>query len=151
MADRSASLRLPRDPIGCADHGSEGDAMVLDLRKRPLVLVVEDEALILLDALGIVADAGFVPIEAKSADEAIEILENRDDVQAIFTDVNISGCMDGLKLVHVIRKRWPPIRIIVTSGRVAVEESQLPSGGLFFKKPYQSSEIARALRRLAAN
>ena len=68
----------------------------------------------------------------------------------MFTDINMPGSIDGLKLAHAVRDRWPPIRIIVTSGHAAVTQGALPAGGRFFSKPYQPSEIAQALYELAA-
>ena len=87
--------------------------------QRPCaVLVVEDDAILRLHALDIVEEAGFTAIEAKNADEAIAILENRSDIVLLFTDVNMPGSMDGLKLAHAVRNRWPPIKIVVVSGHV---------------------------------
>jgi DNA-binding NtrC family response regulator len=116
---------------------------------RPAVLVVEDEFLIREYAAEIINDAGFEAIQAASADEAIEILECRSDIRIVFTDVHMPGSIDGLKLAHAVRDRWPPIKVIVTSGQMTVPETALPSGGRFFGKPYNPSEIARALREFA--
>ena len=66
-----------------------------------VVLVVEDEALTRLNAMAIVEDARFEAIAASDADEAVRVLESRDDVQAVFTDVQMPGSMDGLGLAHV--------------------------------------------------
>jgi len=118
--------------------------------ERPVVLVVEDEFLIREYAVEIINEAGFEAIEAANADEAIEILERRNDIRIVFTDVHMPGSIDGLKLAHAIRDRWPPIKLIVTSGHMTLPESALPKGGRFFSKPYQTSEIARALHEFAA-
>ena len=115
---------------------------------RPVVLVVEDEFLIREYAVEMINEAGFEAIEAANADEAIEILECRSDVRIVFTDVHMSGSIDGLKLAHAVRDRWPPIKLIVTSGQMTVPESALPTGGRFLSKPYQPSEIARALHEI---
>src|SRR5580700_1748667 len=116
----------------------------MEKQKRLVVLVVEDEPLMLMDA-------GFEAIGAKNADEAIRILENRDDIRVVFTDVNMPGSMDGIKLAHAVRNRWPPIEIIVTSGLSLVDAPQLlPERGIFFPKPYTPAQIATALHRLAA-
>ena len=119
------------------------------LRKRPVVLVIEDEPLILMHALNIVSDAGFEALEARNADEAIRILESREDIRIVFTDINMPGSMDGLKLAHAVRHRWPPIQIIVASGYGSADKRDLPAGARFFKKPYQASHIARTLWELA--
>jgi two-component system, response regulator PdtaR len=77
--------------------------------KIPAVLIVEDEPLVRLGAVQTIEDAGFEVIEAANADEAIEILEKRSDIRVVFTDVHMPGSMDGLKLAHAVRNRWPPI------------------------------------------
>jgi CheY-like chemotaxis protein len=123
----------------------------MENQKRLVVLVVEDEPLMLMDALDVVTEAGFQAIGAKNADEAIRILEGRADIRVVFTDVNMPGSMDGIKLAHAVRDRWPPIEIIVTSG-LTVENVQelLPERGIFFPKPYTPAQVASALKRLAA-
>jgi CheY-like chemotaxis protein len=117
--------------------------------KMPAVLIVEDEPLIRMGAVEIIEDAGFEVIEAPGADEAVRILECRSDIRVVFTDIHMPGSMDGLKLAHAIRHRWPPIRIIVTSGRGLIAQRDLPEGGRFFVKPYNSIQITDALRAWA--
>ena len=96
--------------------------------RKPVVLVVEDENLIRLSALDMVEEAGFEAIAASDADEAIRILESRNDIRAVFTDVHMPGSMDGLRLARVVRNRWPPVALIVTSGRRSVLERERPEG-----------------------
>jgi CheY-like chemotaxis protein len=115
--------------------------------KRPVVLVVEDEFLLRMDAADMISAAGFEVVEAADADAAIEILEARSDIGVIFTDIQMPGSMDGLKLARAVRGRWPPIKIIATSG-IDVGESDLPEGGRFLPKPYSSAQIAGMLRQL---
>lgn len=117
------------------------------LAKRSVVLVVEDEFLLRMDAADMIAAAGFEVVEAADADAAIEILEARNDIAVIFTDIQMPGSMDGLKLARAVRGRWPPIKIIATSG-LHVGESDLPEGGRFLPKPYSSAQIAVVLRQL---
>ena len=117
--------------------------------KAPVILIVEDEPLIRQGAVRTIEDAGFEVIEAANADEAIRILESRRDIRVVFTDVHMPGSMDGLKLAHAVRNRWPPIRIIVTSGRELLTEQDLPEGGRFFAKPYNPLQITDALREWA--
>jgi CheY-like chemotaxis protein len=115
----------------------------------PAVLIVEDEALIRIGAAKIIEAEGFEVIEAANADEAIQILEYRSDIRAMFTDVHMPGSMDGLKLAHAVRNRWPPIKIIVTSGRNLITVQDLPEGWRFFAKPYDTIAITNALREWA--
>ena len=117
--------------------------------KRHVVLVVEDDFLIRMNAAEMIADAGFDVVEAASADEAIVILEDRLDITVVFTDIQMPGSMDGLKLAAAIRGRWPPISIIATSGLVDVRQDEIPEGGRFLPKPYSPEQIIRTLRELA--
>jgi CheY-like chemotaxis protein len=117
--------------------------------RMPVVLIVEDEPLVRVSACNMIEDAGFEVIEAANADEAIRILESRSDIRVVFTDVHMPGTMDGLKLAHAVRNRWPPIKIIVTSGRDLATEHDLPEGGRFFAKPYNQIQLRDALRAWA--
>jgi CheY-like chemotaxis protein len=81
---------------------------------KPIVLVVEDDAMQRLLAVTVVEDAGFEAIEADNADEAIDILESQNEIRIVFTDIEMPGSMDGMKLAAVVRDRWPPVQIIVT-------------------------------------
>ncbi len=117
---------------------------------RRVVLIVEDDFLIRMNAAEMIADAGFNVVEAASADEAIVILEDRLDIMVVFTDIEMPGSMDGLKLAAAIRGRWPPIKIIATSGFVDVRRDDLPEGGCFLPKPYSPEQIVRAIRELAS-
>ncbi len=115
-----------------------------------IVLIVEDEALLRIQAAAIAADAGFEVLEAASADEAIAILESRADVRVVFTDIQMPGSMDGLKLAHAIRDRWPPVAIIVTSGQVRPADGILPENVPFLGKPYDPGILTHLLVKLAA-
>jgi|SRR5579862_1723612 len=120
-----------------------------DNRKIPAVLIVEDEPLIRLGAVKIIEDGGYEVIEAASADEAMRILECRGGIRVVFTDIHMPGSMDGLRLAHAVRNRWPPIKIIVTSGRDLATQVDLPEGVRFFAKPYSPIQITDALREWA--
>jgi CheY-like chemotaxis protein len=117
-------------------------------RKRPIVLIVEDEYLVRTGTRAAVEMAGFDVLEAGDADEAIAILTARNDVSLIFTDVHMPGSMDGLKLTHFVRDRWPPVKIVATSARVRITASDLPEGGRFLPKPYSAADIASTLHEL---
>ncbi len=118
--------------------------------KRPVVLIVEDEFLLRMDAVDMIKDAGFEVVEAANADQAIEILEARLDITVVFTDIQMPGSMDGLRLAQAVRGRWPPIKIVATSGRVNVREKDLPEGGRFLPKPYSPREVTGVLRELTS-
>lgn len=113
-----------------------------------VVLVVEDGPLIRLGAVSIVEDAGFDVLEAENADVAIRLLEERDDIALVFSDIDMPGSMDGPRLAHAIRERWPPVAHLLASGKAILKESQMPLGARFFPKPYRSAEIAETMRQL---
>jgi CheY-like chemotaxis protein len=116
--------------------------------EKAVVLVVEDEALIRMHAVCMIEEAGFAAVEACNADEAIGILESRDDIRAVFTDINMAGSMDGWKLAHAIRRRWPPLHLIVTSGVSVQDKGKMPVKGRFIAKPYTAAQLTAALRDL---
>jgi len=122
--------------------------MQRDASHRPVVLVVEDEVLLRMDAAEVIQSAGFDVLEARSADEAISILEQRNDIRLIFTDINMPGSMDGVKLAHFVKNRWPPIKIIATSGHAKIDANELPEGSLFMPKPYAGAEVADTIHEL---
>jgi len=124
--------------------------IVAGATSRQVVLIVEDESLVRMTAVDMIEEAGFDVLEATNADEAILLLEARPDITVVFTDIEMPGSMDGLRLAQAIRGRWPPIKIIATSGRYVIGDGELPSGGLFLAKPYSSAQISSALRDLTA-
>jgi CheY-like chemotaxis protein len=112
--------------------------------------VIEDEFLVRINTVDILQSAGYRTLEASNADEAIAILESRNDIEIVFTDINMPGSMDGLKLAHAIRGRWPPIKLIVTSGRRVLAGDEIPSGARFLPKPYDQRVLIDTLKKLAA-
>lgn len=112
------------------------------------MLIVEDETLIRMNAVEMIEAEGFEAIEASGADEAIAVLEQRNDIHLIFTDIDMPGSMDGLRLAHFVKGRWPPIKIIATSGHAKIAESDLPEGSRFLPKPYAPATIRRAIHQL---
>lgn len=110
------------------------------------VLVVEDEPLLRLDISESLTDAGFVVFEACNAVEAINILAEHHEIRLVFTDVDMPGGMDGIRLAAYIRDRWPPLKIIVTSGFRQVCEADIPAETRFFSKPYDPHQIARSMQ-----
>jgi two-component sensor histidine kinase/CheY-like chemotaxis protein len=105
------------------------------------VLVVEDEMLLRMRAVDMVEDAGFTPVEAINADDALAILESRSDIELLFTDIQMPGSMDGLKLAHAVHKRWPLIKIILVSGQLKLTDNDKPIDSRFFGKPLDVKQM----------
>lgn len=116
-----------------------------------VVLVVEDELMLRMRAVDIVEDAGFIPLEAVNADEAIKILESRDDISVLFTDIQMPGSMDGLRLAHLAHTRWPHIKIILVSGQIAVTDSDKPEDSKFFPKPLEIQKMIVELKDMVGS
>jgi CheY-like chemotaxis protein len=110
-----------------------------------LVLLVEDDDLVRMVAVGMLEDAGFVVVEARQADEAWFILHERSDIGTLFTDVDMPGSMCGVTLAARIHRAWPDIRLVLTSGRNRFANQDLPDHGLFVAKPYSANEIVDAI------
>ncbi|MBB3447331.1 response regulator [Rhizobium sp. BK379] len=117
---------------------------------RVKILIVEDEPLVRMLAVDLVEEAGFEAIEASDADEAIVALENIPDIRILMTDIDMPGSMDGLKLAAAVRDRWPPIKIVVVSGKQRPLASDMPEHSLFFAKPYDIGKMAHTLIEMAA-
>jgi CheY-like chemotaxis protein len=112
-----------------------------------LLLVVDDESLIRMSAADMAEELGFEVIEAKSADEAVRILENRSDISIVFSDVQMPGTMDGLRLVKLVRERWPLIELVLTSGKPLSQDEALPERCTFLPKPYSRKGLTEALHK----
>ena len=107
----------------------------------PVILVVDDEALIRMAASDMLTECGAVVIEAKDADEALAILKDRDNVALVFSDVNMPGSMDGLALLQRVHDLKPEVELILTSGREYFAKGTLPDDGTFLPKPYSASQL----------
>ena len=110
------------------------------------VLVVEDEALLRMSIVDALLDAGFQALEADNAHAALDLLNSNDQIRAVFTDVDMPGSIDGLMLARLVRDRWPPIKIIVTSGHRSLNSEALPVEGRFFGKPYATDDVIASIR-----
>ena len=117
----------------------------------PNVLIVEDEMMLRMRAVDIVEDAGFHSVEAVNADEAMSILESRSDISLLFTDIQMPGSMDGLKLAHTVHNRWPDIKIILVSGQVKPSEAERPADSRFFGKPLGMQQMITELQTMVGD
>jgi two-component sensor histidine kinase/FixJ family two-component response regulator len=112
------------------------------------VLVVEDEMVLRMRAVDIVEDAGFTAIEAVNADEALSILEERSDIALLFSDIQMPGSMDGLRLAHAVHARWPDIKIMLVSGQIKLSDADKPADSIFFRKPLVVKQMIAELQAM---
>jgi two-component sensor histidine kinase/CheY-like chemotaxis protein len=115
---------------------------------KPTVLIVEDEMILRMRAVDMVEDAGFSPIEAVNADDALALLESRSDIELLFTDIQMPGTMNGLKLAHAVHERWPAIKIILVSGKLTPTENDRPAESRFFGKPIEARQMIAELQAM---
>ena len=106
-----------------------------------VVLCVEDEVFVRMFVADALNDAGFHVLEAGSAAEALSILQDRNDVQALVTDVDMPPGMNGFALARNVSERWSNIPIIVLSGRFCPSPGDLPAGSVFLGKPVSEAKL----------
>lgn len=109
------------------------------------ILIVEDEAIIRFDLIDFFEDAGFTVYGADSADAAIALMEVHADIAVVVTDIQMPGSMDGMRLAHYIRDRYPPTLLVVASGAITPGPDDLPLGAIFMPKPINPRSVLKAI------
>ena len=113
----------------------------MDKSAHPLALVVEDEELLRLHAACLLEEHGFTVLEAESADAALKVMEARNDVRLLFTDIQMPGALDGMDLARQVHERWPNVLLVMTSGQRKPTRAEIPDDGRFIAKPYAGEEL----------
>ena len=126
--------------------------MAQSARLKPAtVLIVENEALVRLELADWLSESGLTVFAATDADQAIVLLDAHPDIEILLTDIMMPGSMDGVRLTHHVRHRWPPVHIIVMSGLINTQLSDLPLDSLFLSKPYAPEALHDALAHMIAS
>src|ERR1039458_4540746 len=112
------------------------------------ILLVEDDALLRWNAAEIAEDAGFAVLQAADADTALKLIGEHEEVGILFTDVNMPGSMNGIRLAHVVHERRPDVALIITSGEMRPHKAKIPDDGIFIPKPYTDRELKLALNEM---
>jgi two-component system, response regulator PdtaR len=107
----------------------------------PCILVVDDEDDVRQSAVVALEQFGYRVLEACDSVGALDLLESRQDIDLLFTDVRMPGEMNGVELAFTVRSRWPSIGIIIVSGFFDLKGSSLPTGTTFLAKPYRFAEL----------
>ena len=118
------------------------------MTSKSLVLVVDDEALVRFVAADVLEDGGFAVAEAANAEDAMRVMEARSDVRLLFTDIQMPGPFDGLELARRVCERWPHVRLVLTSGRLRPDASDMPEYGCFLAKPYRDRDLLARVTEL---
>ena len=110
------------------------------------IVIVEDDILANEHLEFILQQAGYEVLSATSADEAAELLEDREDVRLIVTDINLPGTVNGLKLAATAKAQQPDMNVIIVTGYSAPKNDEIPPGSLFIPKPYNARKMIEAVR-----
>lgn len=123
--------------------------MTAAVPKPAVILLAEDEALIRMMAAEVLAEEGGCrALEARTADEALGILDMRPDVRLLFTDVDMPGSLNGYALARIVDMRWPGIGLLVTSGKERPGPGALPKKARFLPKPYSPAALLNEVNAL---
>ncbi|RVU18451.1 response regulator [Methylobacterium oryzihabitans] len=114
----------------------------------PPVLLLEDDPILGMMLSDLIEEAGCTPIEVRTAEQAIAILEERTDIRVVVADLDTRGSIMGLKLAVMIRDRWPPIELVLT-GSVKPRLDLIPARGVFCDKPFENAVVTAAVRHFA--
>lgn len=119
---------------------------VTAMPKAEAILVVEDEPVLRFLLVEELEEAGYEVFEAENALNAVEILEAHRDIRLLLTDIDLFTAAEGLELAKLVRDRWPPIRIILTSGNWSFTESELNFAERFIPKPHAPGVLVQSIR-----
>jgi two-component system, response regulator PdtaR len=121
------------------------------VHSRPIVLVVEDQILVRGTAVDVLSDHGYGVLDVGCAGDALAVLARQGrDIRVLFADISMPGLVNGLALVHDVRRNWPWIGLLITSGRVRPPASELPEGSRFLAKAYDVTHMAMHIGELAS-
>lgn len=116
--------------------------------ERARILVAEDQILVRMHGCDMLESAGFDVLEAENADEAVALLEQHDDVNLLFSDIDMPGSMDGLELAAVVHDRWPRVGLLITSGHRRPGNQAIPDNGRFIAKPWKEGTVLDEIRSI---
>jgi two-component system, response regulator PdtaR len=117
-------------------------------KTETLVLLVEDEVLLRMDAAEFLETEGFAVIESTNGEHASTVIRDHANIHVLFTDVHLPGALNGVELAHLARRRWPSIAVLIVSGRALPREAEMPLGSRFLEKPYAQHVVVRHIRDL---
>ncbi|WP_232630764.1 response regulator [Methylobacterium sp. Leaf118] len=117
-------------------------------REKPIVLVVEDDAVTRHSAIAMIEDAGFAVWAVDNGNAAIRVLDDGAAVRVVVTDIDMPLGIDGIKLAACIHRRWPGVGIVIASGKVRPQPGDVPAEGRFLRKPYTEEQVIEAIRGL---
>ena len=134
-------LYLPRftsAPAEVADVAGHGE----------LILLVEDDELVRPCMVEMLEMLGYRVLAVAEATAALSLLDAHPDIQLVLTDLGLPGALDGEALADRVRRRYPGVRVLLTSGYIQASRTTLPRGLDLLGKPFTYAKLGEALRRL---
>jgi len=116
--------------------------------ERPVILLVEDEALTIMDLGDVLEGGGYDTVQCASAERALSILQARPDICGLVTDVELSGRASGFDLANSVSQARPELPILIVSGRAAPDPDRMPEGARFIARPCAGEDILEQLKGL---
>ena len=120
-----------------------------DMAERT-ILVVEDEQMVRMPIAEYLRECGYTVLEAGDAGEAIALVDASDHIDAVFSDVQMPGKMDGFGLARWITQNHPEVPVLLTSGYNSARSLSAEATGKarLIEKPYSQAQVARRIEAL---
>jgi len=110
------------------------------------VLLVEDDPLVLDFMAELLGEDGLQVACARTAVEALALLETGLAPTILVTDIHLAGTLSGLDLARSVAEGWPEIRLLIISGESRPVQAQYPERALFFTKPFAPGALIAVVR-----
>jgi CheY-like chemotaxis protein len=114
------------------------------------VLVVDDDGAVLDVAAAVLAGEGYAVLRAESPTQALAVLQTKERIDLLFTDIVMPGEIDGFELAHRARQMRPELRTLYTSGHLKTTVARGDSGifyGPLIAKPWRATTLADHVRK----
>ena len=136
---------LPRALGKIADNIAPGESVAGAPPAAAIILVVEDDGDVREMVVGILLDIGYRTLVAATAAEALKILEGKDPVDLLFTDIVLPAGMSGTELARQASRLRPGLKVLLSSG-FSREDGATRAEFPFIAKPYRPTTLALKLR-----
>jgi len=141
----TVNIYLPRAVAHADEKVKETSEAGIPFGRGELVLLVEDDDAVLSITRKRMVELGYNFIEAKTAEDAIRLLESNEDISLVFSDLRMPGKMSGFDLAEWVFENRPHIKVLLTSGYYDL------GGGVqkdvkVLSKPYSITDLAISLR-----
>lgn len=117
-------------------------------RAKPVILLVDDEPLFVLELKESLVEAGYEALSAHSADQAIKLLDSHPDIRLVVTDINMPGSTNGYGLIRVVQARWPPVKLIILCQKSSLAPGLPPKDVHVLSKPLIFAHLDAIIRQL---